>query len=163
AYACPPPGAYVTMRTLPAAQLVLLPDHVDEETAAALMLKGMTAEYLLHRIHRVKPGDTVLVHATAGGGGVVRWLSGAGVGGPGARRTCHRHGFDRSQSGACSRERLRASDRDAVLFLRREDETAHRWPRGRRDLRRPRARGGTGKSGGARHARPLGELRASDR
>src|SRR5262245_32835252 len=71
AYACPPPGAYVTMRTLPPVQLVLLPDHVDEETAAALMLKGMTAEYLLHRIHRVKPGDTVLVHAAAGGVGML--------------------------------------------------------------------------------------------
>jgi NADPH:quinone reductase-like Zn-dependent oxidoreductase len=71
AYACPPPGAYVTMRTLPAAQLVLLPDHVDEEVAAALMLKGMTAEYLLHRIHRVKPGDAVLVHAAAGGVGML--------------------------------------------------------------------------------------------
>ena len=71
AYACPPPGAYVTIRTLPAAQLVLLPDHVDEETAAALMLKGMTAEYLLHRIHRVKPGDTILVHAAAGGVGLL--------------------------------------------------------------------------------------------
>ena len=71
AYACPPPGAYVTMRTLPAAQLVLLPDHVDEEAAAAIMLKGMTAEYLLHRIHRVKPGDAVLVHAAAGGVGML--------------------------------------------------------------------------------------------
>ena len=63
AYACPPPGAYVTMRTVPASQLVLLPDHVDEETAAALMLKGMTAEYLLHRTHRVQAGDTVLPRA----------------------------------------------------------------------------------------------------
>jgi len=71
AYACPPPGAYVTMRTLPAAQLVLLPDHVDDEAAAALMLKGMTAEYLLHRTYRVKPGDTILVHAAAGGVGLL--------------------------------------------------------------------------------------------
>src|SRR2546428_11132779 len=46
AYACAPPGSYVTVRTLPADQLVLLPDYVSEETAAALMLKGMTAEYL---------------------------------------------------------------------------------------------------------------------
>ena len=71
AYACLPPGSYVTMRTLPAAQLVLLPDYVDEEAAAALMLKGMTAEYLLHRIHRIKPGDAVLVHAAAGGVGML--------------------------------------------------------------------------------------------
>ncbi len=81
AYACPPPGAYVTMRTLPALQLVLLPDHVDEETAAAVMLKGMTAEYLLYRTHRVKPGDTVLVHAAAGGVGLLmcQWARALGA------------------------------------------------------------------------------------
>jgi NADPH:quinone reductase len=81
AYACLPPGAYVTLRTLPAAQLVLLPDHVDEEAAAAIMLKGMTAEYLLHRILRVKPGDTVLVHAAAGGVGVLlcQWARALGA------------------------------------------------------------------------------------
>jgi NADPH:quinone reductase-like Zn-dependent oxidoreductase len=71
AYACAPPGAYATMRTLSAAPLVLLPDHVSEETAAAVMLKGMTAEYLLHRAHRMRPGDTVLVHAAAGGVGLL--------------------------------------------------------------------------------------------
>src|SRR5262245_34219962 len=49
AYACAPPGAYVTERTLAAGSLVLLPDDLDDETAAASMLKGMTAEYLLHR------------------------------------------------------------------------------------------------------------------
>src|SRR4030095_7737032 len=81
AYACPPPGAYVTMRTLPASQIVQLPDHVDEETAAALMLKGMTAEYLLHRTHRVRPGDTVLVHAAAGGVGLLlcQWAQALGA------------------------------------------------------------------------------------
>jgi NADPH:quinone reductase len=81
AYACAPPGAYVTMRTLPARQLVLLPDHVSDETAAALMLKGMTAEYLLHRTHRVKPGDTVLVHAAAGGVGLLlcQWAKALGA------------------------------------------------------------------------------------
>jgi NADPH:quinone reductase len=80
-YACTPPGAYVTVRTLPASQLVLLPDHVSDETAAALMLKGMTAEYLLHRTHRVKPGDTVLVHAAAGGVGlfVCQWAKALGA------------------------------------------------------------------------------------
>jgi NADPH:quinone reductase-like Zn-dependent oxidoreductase len=81
AYACLPPGSYVTMRTLPASQLVLLPDHVDEETAAAVMLKGMTAEYLLHRTRRVKPGDTVLVHAAAGGTGLLlcQWARALGA------------------------------------------------------------------------------------
>jgi NADPH:quinone reductase-like Zn-dependent oxidoreductase len=70
AYACPPPGAYVGIRTMDAAQAVVLPDHVDDETAAASMLKGMTAEYLLHRTHRVRAGETVLVHAAAGGVGL---------------------------------------------------------------------------------------------
>jgi NADPH:quinone reductase-like Zn-dependent oxidoreductase/uncharacterized protein YndB with AHSA1/START domain len=81
AYACAPPGAYTTMRTMPAAQLVLLPDDVSDEAAAALTLKGMTAEYLLHRTHRVKPGDTVLVHAAAGGTGLLlcQWASALGA------------------------------------------------------------------------------------
>ena len=81
AYACPPPGAYVTMRTLAAEQLVLLPDYISDEAAAALMLKGMTAEYLLHRTHRVKPGDAVLVHAAAGGVGLLlcQWARALGA------------------------------------------------------------------------------------
>ncbi len=70
AYACPPPGAYASVRTLGAGQVVVLPEHVRDETAAAIMLKGMTAEYLLHRTHRVRAGDTVLVHAAAGGVGL---------------------------------------------------------------------------------------------
>jgi NADPH:quinone reductase-like Zn-dependent oxidoreductase/uncharacterized protein YndB with AHSA1/START domain len=81
AYACAPPGAYATVRTLPAAQLVLLPEDISEETAAAVMLKGMTAEYLLHRAHRVRPGDTVLVHAAAGGVGLLlcQWARALGA------------------------------------------------------------------------------------
>jgi NADPH2:quinone reductase len=70
AYACAPPGAYVGVRTMPAAQVVVLPDDVADETAAMLMLKGMTAAYLLHRTHRVRAGETVLVHAAAGGVGL---------------------------------------------------------------------------------------------
>ena len=70
AYASAAPGAYVTMRTIPGDQLVVLPDHVSDETAAAVLFKGMTAEYLLHRTHRVRLGDTVLVHAAAGGVGL---------------------------------------------------------------------------------------------
>ncbi len=70
AYACPPPGAYVDVRTMAADQVVALPDDIDDETAAASMLKGMTAEYLLHRTHRVRAGDIILVHAAAGGVGI---------------------------------------------------------------------------------------------
>ena len=69
AYACPPVGAYAQYRTMKADQLVVLPDAIDDETAAALMLKGMSAEYLLQRVHRVQRGDTVLVHSAAGGAG----------------------------------------------------------------------------------------------
>jgi len=81
AYACTPPGSYVTLRTLPAGQLVLLPDYISDETAAAVMLKGMSAEYLLHRTHRVRPGDTVLVHAAAGGVGLLlcQWAKALGA------------------------------------------------------------------------------------
>jgi NADPH2:quinone reductase len=81
AYACLPPGAYCSVRTMAAEQVVVLPDDVDDETAAAVMLKGMSAEYLLHRIRRVGPGDTVLVHAAAGGLGLMlcRWASHLGA------------------------------------------------------------------------------------
>jgi NADPH2:quinone reductase len=81
AYAAPPPGSYVTMRAMPDSALVLLPHDVSDETAAAVMLKGMTAEYLLHRTHRVRPGDAVLVHAAAGGVGLLlcQWAKALGA------------------------------------------------------------------------------------
>lgn len=81
AYACPPPGSYCSARTMAADQMVVLPDDVAEETAAAVMLKGMSAEYLLHRTCRVKPGDTVLVHGAAGGLGLMlcRWAAQLGA------------------------------------------------------------------------------------
>jgi NADPH2:quinone reductase len=81
AYACPPAGAYTSMRTMDAAQVLRLPDHVTEEQAAALMLKGMTAEYLLFRLHRLAAGETVLVHAAAGGLGmlVAQWARALGA------------------------------------------------------------------------------------
>jgi NADPH2:quinone reductase len=69
AYVAPQPGGYVDVRTLPAAHVIALPDDVDDEAAATLMLKGLTAEYLLHRTHRVRAGDVILVHAAAGGVG----------------------------------------------------------------------------------------------
>src|SRR5262249_16174171 len=64
-------GSYAAMRTMPAAQLVPLPQAIDDQTAAAAMLKGLTAEYLLHRTHRVERDDIVLVHAAAGGVGLL--------------------------------------------------------------------------------------------
>jgi NADPH:quinone reductase-like Zn-dependent oxidoreductase len=69
AYACPPTGAYATRRTIDAGLLVPLPADIPDEVAAASLLKGMTAEFLLHEIARIRPGDAVLVHAAAGGVG----------------------------------------------------------------------------------------------
>lgn len=67
----PQPGSYAAVRNVPAAQAVRLPARVSDEQAAALMLKGITAHYLLHDLGRVGPGSRVLVHAAAGGVGVM--------------------------------------------------------------------------------------------
>jgi NADPH2:quinone reductase len=74
-------GAYAEVRVLPADRLVHLPDGVDDRTAAAMMLKGMTAEYLLFRCARVQAGDTILFHAAAGGVGSIacQWARALGV------------------------------------------------------------------------------------
>ncbi|MBC5782682.1 SRPBCC family protein [Ramlibacter sp. USB13] len=69
AYLCPQPGAYCSVRTLPARHVVRLPSTVDDETAAAILLKGITADYLLHDLGRIRPGTRLLVHAAAGGVG----------------------------------------------------------------------------------------------
>ncbi len=71
AYACPPTGAYAAVRLAPAAQMVKVPDGISDTIAAAIMLKGMTAQYLLKRTVAVRPGDAVLVHAAAGGVGLL--------------------------------------------------------------------------------------------
>ncbi|MBV9881425.1 MAG: quinone oxidoreductase [Sphingomonadaceae bacterium] len=81
AYALGPPGAYATHRLVAADRLVRLPDDVDAETAAAVMLKGCTAEMLVERCAKVQAGDWVLVHAAAGGVGslLVPWLKAVGA------------------------------------------------------------------------------------
>ena len=71
AYAGGPIGAYATERAIAADRLVVLPDGIDAQTGAAMMLQGMTAQYLLRRTYAVKPGDTILVHAAAGGVGLI--------------------------------------------------------------------------------------------
>jgi NADPH2:quinone reductase len=80
AYACLPAGACTSVRTMAAEPVVRLPAHVAEEQAAALMLKGCTAEYCLFRLHRAQPGEVVLVHAAAGGLGmlVAQWARSLG-------------------------------------------------------------------------------------
>jgi NADPH2:quinone reductase len=81
AYAGASPGSYADARLIAADRLVKLPDAIDFETAAAMMLKGMTVEYLVRRTFRVEPGMTVLWHAAAGGVGLIacQWLSAMGV------------------------------------------------------------------------------------
>lgn len=71
AYATPPVGAYAERRIVPADRVVKIPDGVGEETAAAMMLQGLTAQYLLRRTYRVRAGDTILIHAAAGGVGLI--------------------------------------------------------------------------------------------
>lgn len=71
AYAGGPIGAYAERRLIAAQRLVPLPDSVSDETAAATMLKGMTAQYLLRQTYPVKPGDVILFHAAAGGVGLL--------------------------------------------------------------------------------------------
>ncbi len=71
AYAGRPIGAYSEERVMPADILIRIPDSIDDQTAAAMMLQGMTVEYLLQRTFHVKPGDTILFHAAAGGVGLL--------------------------------------------------------------------------------------------
>lgn len=81
AYAARPNGAYAQVRNMPATHLVVLPEQIGFETAAAAMLQGMTVQYLLHRTAHLKPGDTVLWHAAAGGVGLIacQWARVLGV------------------------------------------------------------------------------------
>jgi NADPH:quinone reductase-like Zn-dependent oxidoreductase len=69
AYASGQPGAFATLRTMPADQIVRVPSSIEAEAAAAVLFKGLTAEYLLHRTHIVRAGESILVHAAAGGVG----------------------------------------------------------------------------------------------
>ena len=71
AYAGGPPGAYAEVRLIPAHRLVKVPVAISSQQAAAMMLQGMTARYLLHGCYKVKAGDTILIHAAAGGVGLI--------------------------------------------------------------------------------------------
>ena len=81
AYGNAPIGAYAEARLIPAGRLVKLPDGVSDQQAAAIMLKGLTAHYLLRQTYRVKPGETILFHAAAGGVGLLasQWAKHLGV------------------------------------------------------------------------------------
>ncbi|WP_404423545.1 quinone oxidoreductase family protein [Thalassospira australica] len=81
AYAAQPLGAYAEARVMPAKGLVKIPDGISFDLAAAAMLQGMTAQYLLRRTYHVKKGDTILIHAAAGGVGqiVCQWAKHLGA------------------------------------------------------------------------------------
>lgn len=81
AYGIPPLGSYAEVRNYPADKLLHLPDGLDDKQVAALLMKGMTAHYLLHRTYAVQPGDTILVHAAAGGMGLIlcQWAKALGA------------------------------------------------------------------------------------
>ncbi len=96
-----PNGAYAEARVLEARHLVPLPDAISDEVAAASMLKGLTARYLLHDSHPARKGETVLFHAAAGGVGLIagQWLAAMGVnaigtaGGPEKCALAREHGY----------------------------------------------------------------------
>ena len=81
AYGTGPIGSYAERRVMPAEKVIKLPDSIGDETAAAMMLKGMTAQYMIRRIYPVKAGETVLFHAIAGGVGLIacQWLKALGA------------------------------------------------------------------------------------
>ncbi len=81
AYAGMPVGAYASERVMPASTLIKLPEAISEEQAAAMMLQGMTVQYLIRSTYRVKSGETVLLHAAAGGVGLIfcQWAKALGV------------------------------------------------------------------------------------
>jgi len=102
AYATGPLGAYAEARNIPAANLVKVPPEIDDQTAAAAMLKGMTAQYLVRRTYAVREGDTILVHAAAGGVGLIlcQWAKHLGatvigtVGSDSKSKLAREHGCD---------------------------------------------------------------------
>jgi len=81
AYAGGPVGAYAEVRNIPAHRLLKLPENIGFDTAAAMMLQGLTAAYLLRKTYRVQPGDAVLIHAAAGGVGLIacQWAKALGA------------------------------------------------------------------------------------
>ncbi len=96
------PGTYVQSRVVPAAKLVPVPDAVSDQVAAAVLLKGLTAQYLLNRTFRVEPGHEILIHAAAGGVGLIagQWAKHRGAtvigtaGSPDKIELALEHGYD---------------------------------------------------------------------
>jgi NADPH:quinone reductase len=123
-YATGPLGAYAEERNVSAAHLVKLPRDIDDRTAAATTLKGLTAQYLVRRTHRVQEGETILVHASAGGVGLLlcQWAKHLGA------RVIGTAGNEEKADLA------RAHGCDEVVLYRTEDlaERVHEITRGQR-------------------------------
>ncbi len=119
AYGTGAPGAYSQARNYPANRLIKLPDTIADETAAGMMLKGMTARYLLRATYVVKAGDTILMHAAAGGVGLIltQWAKALGarvigtVGSAAKVEIAKQHGCDVV---------INSSDEDVVKRVREE-------------------------------------------
>lgn len=102
AYGAGPLGAYTELRNVPANRVLKLPDAISDDTAAAMMLKGLTASYLLRETYKVARGDTILFHAAAGGVGLIacQWAKHLGatvigtVGSPAKAELARAHGCD---------------------------------------------------------------------
>jgi NADPH2:quinone reductase len=102
AVVCRPDCAYAEARNAPAARVVKLPNGIDERTAASMMVRGLTARYLLRATYAVKPGDTIVIHAAAGGVGLIvsQWAKQLGatvigtVGSDGKEAVARAHGCD---------------------------------------------------------------------
>ena len=131
AYTGGPLGAYSEARLIPAERLVVLPKGISDHQAAAMMLKGLTAQYLIRHTYRVKTGDTILVHAAAGGVGQIA-LSMGEV----SWRHGHRHGRERRED-ELAKAWLRSRDRHLERELpdacaRSRTATVCRWSTRRR-------------------------------
>lgn len=114
AYASTPPGAYAEARTMPAMAVCKLPDAVDFDTAAAMMLQGLTVQYLFRRTWPLAPGDAVLFHAAAGGVGLIacQWAKAMGLTLIGTASTAEKL------------EKARAAGAEHVINYRSEDWVA---------------------------------------
>jgi NADPH:quinone reductase-like Zn-dependent oxidoreductase len=114
AYTGSPLGAYATARVMPAAHLVKLPDGIPSETAAGMMMRGLTSAYLMRRIWPLKAGDTILLHAAAGGVGLIvsQWAKLLGLTVIG------------TVGSEAKAEIARAHGCDHIVFYRREDVAA---------------------------------------
>lgn len=113
-YCSGPQGAYAQARLMPADKLIKLPEGISFETAAAMLLQGLTAEYLLRRTYAVQAGDAVLIHAAAGGVGqiAVQWAKALGA------------TVIATAGGAAKCARVRALGADVVIDYRSEDFVA---------------------------------------